>query len=439
MASDLFARTEVYRCPGEPYTINRAEHLGRLAAFYEKCRHCPHRDDADTLAPRRRKQLATVAAREPANLRVGPDSISGWLRNELTLARAENLAAGFAARLPRPPFGEPSPTVYFAYDGRPSTVEWLIPITRGLRWGAANVINLGAASVGQLAAEATSDPDAAALYLGNDRGHDATASLSFWTPGFEPIDSPGRLDDIATAADVRGDRPARRFGAYRTQSSTGEHLSNVLTELKLKRQIRIVVDVRNQPTARDLQYLLESSPCELTWLPRPKHLSRANRLRPASQKPKPHERWFPPNCADAAVVIDGDGEAVRLFDELARPVDPPALLYLLAEHAAKESGTGVIRFASTLPDTVLAAVEGLGFSVRATEDSTSTRQSLLSGHRALSAQLSGDNSGRFLIGAETAYADALRTLATLLSALAADERPLSVRLDRALARHHTAR
>jgi hypothetical protein len=46
----MFAATataKYFRCPGEQYDISRPVHLARLAAFYSKCRDCPHAPAGD--------------------------------------------------------------------------------------------------------------------------------------------------------------------------------------------------------------------------------------------------------------------------------------------------------------------------------------------------------------------------------------------------------
>ncbi len=61
----------LYECPGDGMTIDRSVHLGRLAAFYPKCRDCQHRDDIGTLP------TATVRAIEETHRRAAPAELFG--------------------------------------------------------------------------------------------------------------------------------------------------------------------------------------------------------------------------------------------------------------------------------------------------------------------------------------------------------------------------
>ena len=443
--SDSATLPDRYRCPGEPYTISRAEHLGRLAAFYEKCRDCPHRQDAVTLAPRRRKQWAAVAARQAGSLQFGPESISGVLLNELSAQAAENLAARFGIVLRGARFTDRSApilpvAVFLAYDGRPEALELLTPLARGLRWAACQVQHLGAASVGRLAAAVADEPNAAAVYLGNDRAHHATASLRFWGPGFVPCSSPGSLDLLRDADVVRGDRPTRHAGGQSRQSSGDRYLGGLRPRIATGRALRMVCDIRSAAVARDLAELIDPTPCQITHssVPKRNHRNRAASLTRAriAGASKPSAEWFAPRTADVGVVIDDDCEALHVFDELSRPVDPDALLCLFARSLSGESGSRLVLTETEPAPGVVVALAHAGCAHRtlSTEDEPPTRQAVHEAQQKLRPGLIGGPSGRYRFAGAAPAADALVTLVELLAVLGADERPLSARIKAALVR-----
>jgi len=107
-----------YLCPGEAAPISRAVHLARLAAFYPRCRDCPHCGDVGGLP---RPQPDPIALRIPA-----AGSLVPPLRNLVGLAAPAREASG----------------VHSASGGEPSGVSVLpgaaeSPTTAvGLRLGA---------------------------------------------------------------------------------------------------------------------------------------------------------------------------------------------------------------------------------------------------------------------------------------------------------------
>lgn len=73
-----------FQCPGESYTISRADHLARLAAYYPDCGTCPRRHETGILSPRARKRLdQSHEAQQSAGI-VHPEGVGGVAWNEFT-------------------------------------------------------------------------------------------------------------------------------------------------------------------------------------------------------------------------------------------------------------------------------------------------------------------------------------------------------------------
>jgi phosphomannomutase len=167
---------QTYQCPGEPYRISRAVHLGRLAQFYPKCRDCPHREDTGPLSSKTVRQLQQAQEQQPASDVFVGDGVRGVYLNELVRGTAMELgnALGhyFAAqdrgrwpspRLPAAPSdpNHPSaadlecdqeaaglrrqagPVAVVGYDERLSSPDLAAGMMEGLRGAGCHVVGIG--------------------------------------------------------------------------------------------------------------------------------------------------------------------------------------------------------------------------------------------------------------------------------------------------------
>src|SRR6266404_4181554 len=92
----LTARTaEVYRCPGEEYDITRSVHLARLAAFYSKCRNCPHAPDSTEAGDSGQLHEAN----DSASSLFTSEGVRGRYLNDLSRATAAKIAGAMASCL----------------------------------------------------------------------------------------------------------------------------------------------------------------------------------------------------------------------------------------------------------------------------------------------------------------------------------------------------
>ncbi len=98
------ATAEIFRCPGEDYDISRSVHLARVAAFYSKCRDCPHAPGGDGLPTVAAECLKSTMDRSPftagrhASL-FTLEGVRGRYLNELTRALASEIAGAMASCL----------------------------------------------------------------------------------------------------------------------------------------------------------------------------------------------------------------------------------------------------------------------------------------------------------------------------------------------------
>lgn len=149
---------KLYLCPGEIHPITRAVHLSRLAAFYPKCRDCPLRTDTGQLPARTVQQLQNTERRVRRKSLMTREGIRAVYLNELTRARAGQIAAAFAGMLweqaPWLPAGTPDspcrrkarPSVVVGHDERPSSPDIVTGVAGALRQWGCQVIDIGTAS-----------------------------------------------------------------------------------------------------------------------------------------------------------------------------------------------------------------------------------------------------------------------------------------------------
>jgi phosphomannomutase len=90
---------KLYVCPGESYPITRAVHLSRLAAFFPACRDCPFRSDTGRIPPQTLERLESTVRRVERKSLFTTEGVRGVYLNELTRAKAGEIAAALAALL----------------------------------------------------------------------------------------------------------------------------------------------------------------------------------------------------------------------------------------------------------------------------------------------------------------------------------------------------
>jgi phosphomannomutase len=409
-----------FRCPGEPASISRAVHLGRLARFYPACRRCPHREETGTLSGRLVKRLTETRRRGESRPLWDGEAAVGVYGNELKPSLARQLAAALGLTLldETHDSGQP-PAAIIAGDGRPLVPELLAAVSEGLRWSGCNVVDIGAASAACLAFAIGHLRCAGGIHLGNPAGRAETVGLRLWTSGPRPLSSAGPPEPIFARIEAGLNRPTRKFGSLGRFQVDEPYLAALRPLYHALRPLRFVLDAPCRPLAGYLQRLTATVACEP--LPCPAR----------DQLPEQVRR----ESAHFGVRLDADGETCQLWDEHGRPVDCESLLLLLAAESAARTGEPV---APGEPGRVVVVEE-------ATSAST-VRRLRRQGHRVVAcpalraeiydacresrAILGGGPSGRFWHAwEEHVVADALVSLTLLLGRLSRSDRTLSQVLD----------
>lgn len=437
-----------YRCPGEPYPISRAVHLGRLAAYYPGCRQCPHRDDTGTLSPRRVKRLAETRRRADVPSLFDDEGVAGVYLNEIGPAQAQSLAAAFGVwLLDRRSASEEPPVALIAGDGRPITSELVAAVGDGLRWSGCHVIDIGPASAPCTALAVAQLEASGGILVGNPHGQAHTTGLKLWSQGARPLSAGGELGAIRRLFEGGMDRPTRRSGMLRRYQAEANYLARLEPFFHALRPLRFVLDTPCPPLPRYVEQLLRPVACQA--IPRRDAPSRlAEQVRAEG--------------AHFAATLDDDGQSCRLLDHSGRPVAMERLIPLLADcllkrssadesvsstlppsvgpgsrrrrnasraaQAASEPAEFLVVLEMGTPDSVAPAIRALGGRVVTSDPGPAEMERSMRQHDAL---LGGGPSGRFWYRASQKHfaADALVTLTLLLRLLSQSDRPLCEVLD----------
>jgi phosphomannomutase len=412
MPSTAAEPTAEYRCPGQPYTISRAVHLGRLVSFYPPCRTCPHRDDTGQLSPRTLRRLQEAQARGPQAPLFFEEGMAGVCPNDFgpPAARAAAVALGMLLQRQRAETAE-APVVLIAGDGRPLTAEIQAAVGEGLRWAACHVVDLGAATAPCVALAIDHLQAAGGLLVGNPADRPQSAGLKFWALGPRPLSAGGLLDQLAAIAAGPVDRPSRSFGSRRRFQADEPYLASLAQQYHALRPLRILLDTQCIPMARYLGQLTAPVACEV--------LARAG-------GPSRLGEEVVARAAHFGLSVRDDGEVCRFTDERGRDVPAERILLLLArEQLRQQPGGSIVVEPETSPQTLeTLAAWGAQPTVAGPR-----RAAIDVAMRQTAACLGGGPSGRFWFTATPSAADALRAVTQLLVLLSRSDRRFSEVLD----------
>ena len=405
--------TAVYQCPGEPYPISPAIHLGRLASFYPKCRQCSHCHDTGTLSTEVVKMLDETRRRPVAESLFMAEGISGVYLNDLAPVQARQFAAAFGLFLSRHDSGQQG-CIALAGDGRDLAPELAAAARDGLRWSGRQVVDLGAASAPCLSQALRHLHAAGGLLIGNASGQANMVGLKLWGAEGRPLSAGPELDAIRKLCAEGVDRPTRSCGALSRFQAEPPYLAGLEEFFHALRPLRLVLDTGCRPLIGYLRKLSSSVACELL-------LSREAATTPAAAGLGLAER-VRGERAHFGIWIDGDGEACRVVDERGAPLTAEQTLLLLSDFVLrKQPGAAVVVEQAACAKTVERIASAGGRVVR----SGASRASMHAAMVAHDAALGGGPSGRFWHGARPPMADGLRSLSLLLTILSQSDRPLS--------------
>lgn len=359
------AQFEVYRCPGEDYSITGAVHLARMAASYEKCRACPHADGTSG-SPVSRPDQSVADSQVPLASR-GPslftaEGIRGRYLNEITRGSAERLSASMASRLwdgfaerdasahsaedavegtdepDSSPASEgirllepsqPGPCVVIAHDERPAAPDLVIGVGQGLRRMGCQVVDIGLATRPCFLFAVNHLQAAGGILVSGSGCAPGWAGLDFVAAGGIPCSSPGELDQIARRFRAGFSRPSRRMGSQRVFQAAVPYEASLVRHFHALRPLKIALACSSRAARELFARAFRKAACRLVPVETP---TRSRVLEDENDPDLVRTALTvrKANC-DLGLFVEEDSERCVFFDEQGRIAGPRRIAALLAE------------------------------------------------------------------------------------------------------------
>lgn len=436
-----------YICPGESHPISRAVHLSRLASYYPACRECPFRDDPESLVktPGPVADPAAAADQNPRPLRHSGfeiDGVRGVWRNELTRARAGDIAAAYASLLWDGTTEEARavPTVVVGHDARPSAPDIVTGVASALRMMGCEVIDIGLSTRPTLWFAVDHLGAAGGVHVTGSGRPPSWTGLDFLGRHAVPLSLHRPTEAGLARDDSRAGAGASRFSLSRIQKRLGQPFLRPARDARPQRTFHAAgpyeagllrhfhalrpLTVRWASTVRLVQQtierLFETLPCQLQPVSIPERArdvcdendDDVQRVGAAVRE----------SGADLGFLMDDDGQRCAFIDDQGCLVPVTVMMRLLARRRAADGASHVVILPETVDSTVRSEVEQNGGRVNFAGQGL---QHMAESMREHQAEWGAGLDGRYWFRESFAACDAIITLARGLDLLSQSDRPFS--------------
>ncbi len=424
-----------YVCPGEDYSISRAVHLSRLAAFYPKCRDCQHRHDTSQLTSQTVEKIEASVQRVERPTLFTNQGVRGIYLNELTANKAGEIAGAFASLLwdalpltlkaqDAPPVlrltKRLGPQVVIGHDDRPSSPDIVTGIAKTLRRMGCQVIDIGLVTrpcfwfaVDHLRATA-------GIHVTGSGCNPAWTGLDFVGAGAIPIERGNQLQDIADRYESGYQRPLRQSAGQRTFHAAPVYEAGLWKHFHALRPLQVCVGCSNRPVRDLIARLFQKLACRLIPVSIP---VRARNLFDAADSDSLRmQQTVQQQGAHFGLLIDDDGQTCAVWDERGELVPARRLTLLLAETILAEARQSHIVLEADAAQELTRPIDRRD-GICAVADATAWNVSTVM--RDVNAVFAGGDSGRYWFLESIPTCDAVLTLAKLLQALSRSDAEMS--------------
>ena len=425
-----------YVCPGEDYSISRAVHLSRLAAFYPKCRECAHRHDTSQLTPQTIEKIdASVQRAERATL-FTEQGVRGIYLNELTASRAGEIAGAFASLLwestpltlkaaETPPANRMQkrwgPQVVIGHDDRPSSPDLVTGVAKTLRRMGCQVIDVGLISRPCFWFAVVHLQASAGIHVTGSGCNPAWTGLDFVGSGALPVEREHLLESISERYAAGYQRPLRQSAGQRTFHALAVYEAGLWKHFHALRPLKVCVGCPNRPVRDLLGRLFQKLACKLIPVPTP--VRSRSLLDPADSDNVRMSQTVVQQGAHLGLLIDDDGQTCVAWDERGELVPARQLTLLLAETVLAEARhSHIVVEAAAFKDLLRPLDRRDGFCATAEPTLWGMAQAM----RETNAVFGGGDSGRYWFRETFPTCDAVLTLSKLLQALSRSDAEFSV-------------
>jgi phosphomannomutase len=303
-----------YQCPGQSHPIDRAAHLGRLAAFHPECRNCVHRTDTSPLPTALVEQLHDFWKGDVVGARFTAGGVEGIHRNQIAPSDVRRLASALASYIRSTSPSTTTPRIVISGDSRPIVPELIVAAAEGLRWAGCHVLDVGTGTAGSTGwAIEHLDADGG-MFIGNARTEQHYVTLKFWGDDATQLSMPGALTRLQKLLILADNRPTRCFGPLERIALSAAYLETLSELFHALRPLRFVLDTSCQALVGWLHELLRPTACRMTHV-------QAETERAPSPAPRSVHKYASlahrvvADHAHFGMWIDGNGEAFQLVDE----------------------------------------------------------------------------------------------------------------------------
>ena len=444
-----------YVCPGEAHSISRAVHLSRLAAFYPKCRECPHRGETGQLSQPQFPSTDTGQPHIEQRSLFTLEGVRGVYLNELTRHKAGEFAAAFASLLweslplsgrgdlrdanaKRPPRRN-GPVVVVGFDERPSSPDLVTGVAAALRRMSCQVIDIGQTSQPCFRFAVAHMQAAGGIMITGHGCEPSWTGLDFVGKHGRPISAAGRraadshdadptarvlsLDDLSDRHAAGAARPLRQAGTQRVFQASVPYLAGMWKHFHALRPLQVAIGCPVRHVRQTLDALFEKLPVTLHWVAVPQR--RRDLLADDDADVCRVRDAVAARAADFGFLIDDDGANVAVLDEQGRRLAPDDLLCLIAEMLLAEQPNGAIVVENAARERLQPRVAARGARCWL---GGWTHAELWQSLRHDSAVCGGGASGRVWLHDTYPISDAILTLAKLLQVFSQDDRVCSDRI-----------
>lgn len=443
------ATTEVFRCPGEAYDISRSVHLARLAAFYAKCRNCPHAPGAAPSSIANGTIVPELTPFGQASALFTAEGVRGRYLNDLTRSGAAEIAGAMASCLwdefVVPPSGgerlvmpitnnlpeggttneegirlldldRPGPCVVLAHDERPSSPDIVTGVGQSLRRMGCHVVDIGLATRPCFLFAVDHLRAAGGVFVTGGGCDPGWTGLDSLTRGSVPCSSGGQLDRIAARFNQGYSRVTRRPGFQRTFNAAVPYEADHWKHFHALRPLKIAFACPGRTLGDLFGRIFRKVACRLLPVETPtRRRIFGDRTDPDVARTSQAVRK---NGCDLGILIEDDGERCTFFDEQGQIIAPRAMARILLTVAAQEhpaGGTFILphEWTGDFPDAA---------SIFVADPTSENIAVAMRSHRAIFA---ADGRGRYWFAETSPVCDALLTLVHLLQALSKSDTPFS--------------
>jgi len=357
--------------------------------------------------------------------------VRGVYRNELSRARANQIAAAFAVLLWEDSAvsgrndgidrgaRQSRPTVVAGYDERPSSPSIFSGLVAGLRRMGCHVIDIGLATKSGFWFAVDHVHAAGGVFVTGSGCEPSWTGVDF-VRGDRPLSLGAGLERIRELCQAPLNRPTRTSGTHRSfqaavpyEASLGKHFQGL-------RQRLVACGCSSPLVRRTIERLFESLPCRLLTveLPlrvrNPVHRRDADVLRLSTAVRE--------SQASLGILIDDDGQRCGFLDERGRHIPPAAIARLLVPPLLGEFANATILLEEGAFNEMRPLVEAMGGRCQVCPN---TFAEIAGELRQTGALYAGGDSGRHWFVDAVPTCDALLVLGRVLVASSQTEVPIS--------------